>query len=243
MEADPQGPKESVINVTSFTWLVGTTKNLTFSNMFYMSIFEEGSTSSDGNSHYFNISTKADATTSASGSTSTSISVGSTLLPATTTSAATLASNSVPADNSSSGMTTGAKVGLGVGLGVGLPIAIAFGIGLGWFFLGGRNRKNQTQYPGQPEGPAPPSMQHSSYYNGSYYSEVPQSTYSPPPQQPVEMAQGGPPPDPNKFYFPNPAQELPAESSPEAPQELGGANIQPHTTPPHSMTKTTRTHN
>lgn len=129
--------------------------------MFYMCIFEEGATTSDSNSHYFNISSKG-ATNSESGTISsstsstktsetTSVTIGTTLLPVSITtstsstpqSSATSINVSDDGDNNDSehdGLGLGAKIGLGVGI----PVAVAFGIGIGWLILGRRRKQNAS---------------------------------------------------------------------------------------------------
>ncbi|KAL1837761.1 hypothetical protein VTJ49DRAFT_3425 [Mycothermus thermophilus] len=58
---DVQGPmltqiiKENTVDTTSFSWVVGTRKDLSVSNLFSMSLFEAGQTSPDSNSRYFYI--------------------------------------------------------------------------------------------------------------------------------------------------------------------------------------------
>ncbi|KAF2759791.1 hypothetical protein EJ05DRAFT_537024 [Pseudovirgaria hyperparasitica] len=44
---------QGAIGLTRYTWLVGTRKDLQTSNIFYMSLYREGSTTPDANSHYF----------------------------------------------------------------------------------------------------------------------------------------------------------------------------------------------
>lgn len=98
------------------------------SNMFFLSLFFEGATSSAATCQYFNITGRnVDDPTSS-----------------TTTSAAFVASTSgyAPAIDvyypPSSGLSTGAKAGLGIGI----AAAVALGIGAGWFIFGRRKKQS-----------------------------------------------------------------------------------------------------
>lgn len=140
---------ENVVNTTSYDWTVAVSENLpatlSESNLFYLSIFQEGKTSSDSNSHYFNITDKSTSTSSSTTTTSASTAVtsstemASSVVPVTTTSASTTSEPTAAQASSSSdtGMSTGSKIGIGVGI----PAAAIIGIGLGWFFFGRRRRQ------------------------------------------------------------------------------------------------------
>lgn len=124
---------------------------LSVSALFYLSLFQEGATSSDTNSHYFymkELDTTTTASTASTTSTSTSrtkepSAAGSSLSPtaaspATTTSTGPTASATQPS-TPSAGIATGAKIGIGVGV----AAAAIFGVALGWFVS--RRRKAREQ--------------------------------------------------------------------------------------------------
>ncbi|OCK73371.1 hypothetical protein K432DRAFT_312958 [Lepidopterella palustris CBS 459.81] len=193
---------QSVINKTSFTWLVGTSKNLTFSNLFYMCIFEEGSTSADANSHYFNISSKdispppTTISTSATTSSPTHSSIAATaaisissIAPSAAISISSIApsvaaSTSSPPPSHSGSLSAGAKAGIGVGI----PVAMALGIGAGFFLFRRHKRQdNNAQMMTVPQG----GYYNNGYSNDNYYnSRYHNSGYGPaevPAKSPVEM--------------------------------------------------------
>lgn len=142
---------ENVVNSTIYDWTVAVSENLPAtlqqSNLFYLSIFQEGKTSSDSNSHYFNITEVKSTASSASSSTitpsastalSTSTQMASSIFPASTSSVSTIPeSTTQPSSSSDAGMSTGAKIGIGAGI----PAAAIIGIGAGWFFFGRRHRQ------------------------------------------------------------------------------------------------------
>ncbi|KAK3941772.1 hypothetical protein QBC46DRAFT_381942 [Diplogelasinospora grovesii] len=151
----------NVINMTDFTWIVITTKNLTLSPVFFLSIFEEGNTTGDSNSHYFNITTgvtgQTSPTSSAVSSTSTSTSSMTSSTPASLTTSpstsTTSPSTSTPSPDPSNG---GLSVGAQVGLGVAIPLAVITGAVAAWLFF---RRRRQHSAVGPNEMPATPGMQ------------------------------------------------------------------------------------
>ncbi|CAE7026491.1 hypothetical protein P3342_005783 [Pyrenophora teres f. teres] len=197
---------QNAVNITNYSWLVGTRKNLTLSNLFYLSVFQEGKGPSDSNSHYFYIEdnrTKESDSSSSSLISSTLISQGvptgiptSTLTgsPAssTPTNAATI---SVPTgsvtnapslstqETPSDAFPLGAKIGLGVGI----PVALILGLAAGWLLF--QHHKKNGVAPSYPadEIPTTQNVQYKSYGNAGYYggnmNEVPAKS-------PVEMAHG-----------------------------------------------------
>ncbi|KAF2246690.1 hypothetical protein BU26DRAFT_606894 [Trematosphaeria pertusa] len=171
---------QSVVNKTDFTWLVGTTKNLTLSNMFYLSIFEEGATTSDSNSHYFNISSKDLSPTISSITATPSIPFLSTAPVSTPTeasiptSAPSNAQTSPPPSPPSGGSSTGAKIGMGIGI----PLALALGIGAGFLLF--RHRRNRDNIKTR----VPDSAPQMEYYKSNYGGEAVEV----PLRSPVEMA-------------------------------------------------------
>ncbi|KAK2606566.1 hypothetical protein N8I77_005307 [Diaporthe amygdali] len=198
---------QNVVNTTVYDWTVAVSDNLPAtlaeSNLFYLSVFQEGKTSSDSNSHYFNIteakstSTSSSTTTSSASTTlSTSTQMASSVTPASTTSTSTAsASTSSQPSSSDTNLSTGAKIGIGVGI----PAAAIIGIGAGWFFFG-RRRRQQTNAPGAGADPrySDPSMGPNqqagsravseywapNHFNGgelySKQAEPPRQQYSPP---------------------------------------------------------------
>ncbi|KAF2799744.1 hypothetical protein K505DRAFT_404462 [Melanomma pulvis-pyrius CBS 109.77] len=180
---------QSVVDRTSYEWLVVTGKNLTESNMFFFCIFREGSTSADANSHYFNITPKAvaPAPSSSASPSSTTISISvssSTLTPsASPTAPPSNVSSTTSVPTPSGGLTTGAKVGLGVGI----PIAMTLGLAAGFFLFKHYRKKdnNALLTPG-------PLAHYSDQYNyhgndpsGGYYRHMVEGA----PKSPVELGQ------------------------------------------------------
>ncbi|KAK2611783.1 hypothetical protein N8I77_005107 [Diaporthe amygdali] len=102
-------------------WTVATRKDLSVSNMFFMSLYQTGSTNPDDYSVYFNIS-------SADGSSSTSSTAPSSTSSSPTSSSATDAAATTSSTSDSGGdggLSTGAQAGIGVGVGVAAIIALA----------------------------------------------------------------------------------------------------------------------
>ncbi|KUI60146.1 hypothetical protein VP1G_07355 [Cytospora mali] len=125
----------SIAGKTKYTWVVSTKKNLTFSSVFFFELFLNESTSPDTSSHYFNItqpeaafSTTAATTTTFSAAALSSESVATTLTSATSSPSTSSPVTSTPA--TSSGLSSGAKVGIGVGIAV--PLSLALGGIAGW---------------------------------------------------------------------------------------------------------------
>ncbi|KAI8941022.1 hypothetical protein NX059_002268 [Plenodomus lindquistii] len=169
---------QNAVDMTNYNWLVATRKNLTESNLFYLSIFQEGTGPSDDNSEYFYIepkeavvaspsptptpsassslsSARSSASPTSSGSSGTSASAASssttpTSNPSPSTSASTNSSSS------SSGFPTAAKIGVGVGI----PVALIIGLAAG-FLLFRRRKKNNMAHEPVP-GAAP------GYYGGGH---------------------------------------------------------------------------
>jgi hypothetical protein len=145
-------------SVTSLAWTVQTTKNLTVSNMFFLSIFLEGDTTSEANSYYFNITSQDEAsptsgasswtTTTTSpiqlSSTSGAISTSTTSPTSSISSMSSSSTSTASPTPSSSGSidleknsndnsdSTSQKVGLGVGLGLGIPLFLIAITLVGW---------------------------------------------------------------------------------------------------------------
>ncbi|CAJ2511354.1 Uu.00g069790.m01.CDS01 [Anthostomella pinea] len=123
-------------------WLIAVDHNvfdLSFSNVFILSLYKTGSLAADTNSHYFNIST-ADAavgtatTTSSAGRPTSATVASSTALSSHITSSTSAAAT--PA-NQPMGLGTGAKVGVGVAI----VVAALAGLGAGCFLVRRRQRR------------------------------------------------------------------------------------------------------
>ncbi|KAI0021617.1 hypothetical protein F4780DRAFT_272518 [Xylariomycetidae sp. FL0641] len=193
---------ENFINLTSFSWLVGTSKNLSFSNVFLMSIFHEGSASSDADSHYFNITARgaSDGPPTSTGSAASS-SPTSTLVPAAPTTAAAQPTESP----TGGGLSAGAQIGVGVG--VGAAAALLLGLLGAWIFLR-RRRRGDSHSRSMAEDtalPPPPPPQETTklppsaiLYGGSEERKEPVLVEVSGRQAPAEMPQ--PPQDPAKVF-------------------------------------------
>ncbi|KAH6856330.1 hypothetical protein B0I37DRAFT_351402 [Chaetomium sp. MPI-CAGE-AT-0009] len=152
-----------VVDVSTFTWIVATTKDLSVSNMFFLSIFEEGKANADSNSHYFNLTrnsdtgpTAAEVTTSASSSTGRiSPTSTSATVPAAETTSDPAATSSALSAESPGGLDSGAKIGIGVAI----PCAAILGVIAGYLIF--RRRKRAI------EPPAAPAYHDDNPYNGT----------------------------------------------------------------------------
>lgn len=221
---------QNVVNTTLYDWTVVVSDNLPHtiseSNLFYLSIFQEGKRSSDDNSHYFNINqakptttseTSTTTTTSASTSQSTNAEMASSIFPASTTSLSPSATSEPtttqePPPSPATGMSTGAKIGIGVGI----PAAAIIGIGAGWLFFGRRRRQSEkgaSIAAGPQETAATMGPSHGAgasgvpefWGQGNYhYEALSHSKQTPPPRQ----------------HFGPPVYEASGESRAMAPAEL-----------------------
>ncbi|CAG5152514.1 uncharacterized protein ALTATR162_LOCUS2800 [Alternaria atra] len=197
---------QNALDITRYNWLVGTRKNLTLSNLFYLSVFQEGKGPSDSNSHYFYIEKNtveeaAPPSSSSSVSSSTSRSNEATTPAPTSTPTGTNTSSaetspvsvSVPTsdatntpnlskqENSSDGFPLGAKIGLGVGI----PVALILGLVAGWLLFRRHKKRDAVVH----ELPAVQTEQYKYYNNGSYYGS---NMYEAPPKSPVEVGRQTP---------------------------------------------------
>ncbi|KAF2197952.1 hypothetical protein GQ43DRAFT_474987 [Delitschia confertaspora ATCC 74209] len=177
---------QNTVDVTSFRWIVATSKNLTFSNMFYMSVFENGKLTGDANSHYFNISSAntnvkpssspPSTKTSTSPTSTPPISSSSISTPASTPTNPPSSSQPPPPPTaaSSNSFPTGAKIGIGVGI----PVALILGIAAGFMLF--RRRRKAEDKSGEVPAPVvagPPGAAYSQHYggahqDGNYYDPV-----------------------------------------------------------------------
>jgi hypothetical protein len=146
-----------VVDVSTFR-IVATTQDLSVSNMFFLSIFEEGKANADANNHYFNLTTKSDTrpTAVSEGSTSAS-SITRITLTSTSTTAPTLnpaETSNAPSSGSSGGLDSSAKIRIGVAI----PAAAVLGAIASYLIL--RRRKRMAEQP-----PAAPAYHDENPYN------------------------------------------------------------------------------
>lgn len=162
-----QGGIENSYNVTTYDWIVAfSTETMphafSVSNLFYLSLYQEGKSSSDTNSHYFYIIEAQTSTTTTSSSTSTATSfstAGASLAPtsansamtestsgATTGSSGPAATASQPS-NSDGTLGTGAKIGLGVGV----SAVLILGVAVGWLLVRRRKARGQVNNAAEPD--------------------------------------------------------------------------------------------
>lgn len=184
---------QGAVGVMRYSWLVGTRKDLSVSNLFYLSIFQEGKSRSDSNSHYFNIEAKdaKEQSTSSSSISPSSTSSATSILSFTTRPSASASTSNEPTSapnsdiqsssspQSSNSFPTGAKIGIGVGI----LIALALCLGAGLFLFRRRKKIGNIAM-------AAPSYPHNDYrhQNGSYYGS---NLNEAPLKSPVEMGQHG----------------------------------------------------
>ncbi|KAH8730316.1 hypothetical protein GQ44DRAFT_607070 [Phaeosphaeriaceae sp. PMI808] len=195
---------QSAVGVMRYFWLVGTRKDLSVSNLFYLSMFQEGKSVSDSNSRYFNIKAKnakeqstSSSSISPSSTSSAMSSVSSTTSPSASASTSNkptsfsptskptsapnsdIQSNSLP--QSSNSFPTGTKIGIGVGI----PVALVLCLGAGLLLFRRRKKIDNIAM-------AAPPYPHNDYphHNGSYYGS---NLNEAPPKSPVEMGQHGEP--------------------------------------------------
>ncbi|CAN9372358.1 unnamed protein product [Alternaria sp. RS040] len=216
---------QNALDITKYNWLVGTRKNLTLSNLFYLSVFQEGKGPSDSNSHYFYIESnqvEEAAPSSSSVSSSTTTSSEASTAAATTTptgsktpsaetsapsmsnppSIGTNAPNLSNQENPSDGFPLGAKIGLGVGI----PVALIIGLVVGWLLFRRQKKRNARIH----ELPAIQTEQYK-YHNNGYGGYYGANMYEAPPKSPVEVGRQTPAQGFNTWE--GPPQEKPVDSA------------------------------
>ncbi|KAH7074381.1 hypothetical protein BKA63DRAFT_512940 [Paraphoma chrysanthemicola] len=201
---------QGAVGVTRYTWLVGTRKNLSTSNLFYLSIFQEGKSDSDSNSHYFYIAEKAaqqssavasstnlaSSTPSSSSSSasvaSATVSAGSSSIPVqpstSSTSGLSNTSTGIPPAAQQQSTSNGFPLAAKIGIGAGIPAALAIGLGIGFLLFRRRKKKDETFQvnnlgSGSPYSPSPKQNIYAN--NGHYYGS---NLNEAPPKSPVEIA-------------------------------------------------------
>lgn len=123
------------------------------SNLFYLSIFEEGHSKSDANSHYFYLASSNNDDPEASDTSSTAIaaSIPNTASLASTASSLTpvepITSTPIPPapiSTSSPAPSHGLTADVIIGFSIAIPLALIIGFGAGWFFFGRRRSRDQN---------------------------------------------------------------------------------------------------
>lgn len=137
------------VDTSDFRWIVATTKDLTASEVFFLTIFEEGNTAGDANSHYFNITQTTDdddplttttISTTTEASTSTEVSTVSSTAITTTTEAAA-ATSSAPVSSDSGGLSSSATIAISVVI----PCVVILAAIAGYILF--RKRRKQRSVP------------------------------------------------------------------------------------------------
>lgn len=141
----------SIMNETSYDWVVATDKDLSMSDLFLFNIFYEGDTSPSAISETFRIthdSTRSSSVSSAASSTTSASTADPTTSAASSTTVATAgptsASPVASSETGNGGLATGTKIGLGVAV----PVVALLGIAVGYCFF--KHRAKKQQHPIQP---------------------------------------------------------------------------------------------
>ncbi|CAJ2512311.1 Uu.00g053260.m01.CDS01 [Anthostomella pinea] len=163
---DLEYPFEYVVQTltgeTSFDWTVRTGQNLSFSNLFLLSLFYDGENRPAAFSETFNItdvSPVLSASTSSTSSTSSTGSTGSTSFASSTSSTSSISAASAATPKASSTATSddssasGLPVGVKAGISVAVLVVALLGIAAGELFF--RHRANKQQHPATLPAPAP----------------------------------------------------------------------------------------
>ncbi|KAH7355734.1 hypothetical protein BKA66DRAFT_429698 [Pyrenochaeta sp. MPI-SDFR-AT-0127] len=193
---------QGAVGVTRYSWLVGTRKDLSVSNLFYLSMFQEGKSVSDSNSRYFNIEAKnskeqsklsssippsstSSATSSLSSTTSPSASASTSNMPPSfsPTSEPTGAPNSDIQSSSSPQSSNNFPIEAKIGIGVGIPVLLVLCLAASLLLFRRRKKIDNIAM-------AAPPCSHNGYpyHNGNYYGS---NLNEAPPKSPVEIGQHG----------------------------------------------------
>ncbi|KAK6852949.1 hypothetical protein PG995_011500 [Apiospora arundinis] len=135
-----------VIGRGNYPWIVGTSKNLTVSEVFYFELqvqLDDGSVKAGPKCHYFNIVTAAAASSMASSRSSGVSSSSSSRIPTTMTASGSgvqTAATATRDSNPAGGISTSAKIGLGVAI----PAAALVGMLMGWAVFRNCRRENSN---------------------------------------------------------------------------------------------------
>ncbi|KAK8010966.1 hypothetical protein PG990_009931 [Apiospora arundinis] len=139
------GPTEGLSGEGKYSWIVGTSKNLAVSEVFYFELqvqLDDGSVKAGPKCHYFNIVTAAAAASMAS-SRSLGVSSSSSRVPTTMTASGSgfqTAATATRDSNPAGGISTSAKIGLGVAI----PAAALVGMLMGWAVFRNCRRENSN---------------------------------------------------------------------------------------------------
>ncbi|KAK6201921.1 hypothetical protein LQW54_009235 [Pestalotiopsis sp. IQ-011] len=136
----------SIMNETSYDWIVTTDKDLSMSDLFRFQIFYKGDTSPSATSETFRItddSTSSSSVSSATSSTTSASTADPTTSVGSSTTAATAGPTSAsPAASSETG-NGGLAIGTKIGLGVAVPVVALLGIAAGYCLFRHRAKKQQ----------------------------------------------------------------------------------------------------
>ncbi|KXX79651.1 Proline-rich receptor-like protein kinase PERK1 [Madurella mycetomatis] len=138
------------VDLTSFTWVVATAQNLSYSSMFSIAVWQEGAQVTDSATNIFNITRGeidgANSNTAAPAPTSLTSTTTSSASPSATPSggAGPATESNLPAADQSpaAGLSTGAIVGIAIGV----AAAVAFLVSAAWY-LGRQAGKRQDTAP------------------------------------------------------------------------------------------------
>lgn len=197
----------ALANETSYLWEVGTQKNLSLSNVFFLRIIFEGSSESETTSHYINIKRKPAASTDATTEPTTEPTAAPTSVietPAVTTEPTN------PTENSAQ---RGLPLATTAGIGAGVGIAAAASLGLvAWWCIGRRKKRNGgPTFPPTPVKRLDSDPERGPDRSQSLASEMPSP---PPPVEALGSLEKGPPAGPvHEMYAP----------IPEGREKLGGS--------------------
>ncbi|CAI9635393.1 hypothetical protein GT037_007646 [Alternaria burnsii] len=165
---DKQYITQSVVNKTDVVWPITTDFNLTLSNLFQLTLYQEGEVDPVDFSQYLYLENKADSVSASISSPSSSLLLSSTASATTSSSSAgnsiqTSVTTAVPIPSSASpasSFPTSAKIGVGVGI----PVALLLGLIVGFLLF--RHHKKK----GVDRRPKTPSSQVSKQYKYGHYA-------------------------------------------------------------------------
>ncbi|KAL2131005.1 hypothetical protein VTI74DRAFT_5687 [Chaetomium olivicolor] len=141
------------VDISRFKWIVATAKNLTVSNLFFLSIFEEGKSSADSNSHMFNITKPSDTKTAAAVAPITTTSSATITIttnpPSSSNAEAAAGTTSTPASSAPASTNTGSEAGglsidAKIAIAVTVPCVLILGALAGYLIVKRRRRKRQV---------------------------------------------------------------------------------------------------
>ncbi|CAN9399099.1 unnamed protein product [Alternaria alternata] len=158
---------ESVVNKTDVVWPITTDFNLTLSNLFQLTLYQEGEVDPVDFSQYLYLEDKADSALASISSASSSLLSSSTTSATTSSSSAgssiqTNVPTAVPMPSSASpasSFPTSAKIGFGVGI----PVALLLGLIVGFLLFRHHKKKGIDR-------PKTPSPQVSEQYKYGHYA-------------------------------------------------------------------------